>query len=128
MRYSLLQLIRDASSLYGSQNLHANSLHPGGIATNLQKHWSQAARDSFTKDDFVRKIMKSPAQGCATTVWAAIGSEWAHKGGKYLENEQVSPPFVEGSHPGEAGYAPHAYDPEAEEKLWALSCELVQAD
>ena len=36
------------------------------------------------KDEALFKTMKSPEQGAATTVWAAIGQEWEKKGGEYL--------------------------------------------
>lgn len=68
--------------------------------------------------------MKSTEQGAATTVWAAVAAEWEGTGGKYLEDVSVSGPM------GEQvvlapGYAPHAYDEEAAEKLWNVSNELV---
>lgn len=66
--------------LYGSKGLHANSLMPGGILTGLQAHVSAdlvKAWDGFPG-------MKSPEQGAATTVLAAVGKEWEGVGGKYL--------------------------------------------
>ena len=34
------------------------------------------------------KILKSPEQGAATTIYAAISKEWEGKGGKYLEDAE----------------------------------------
>lgn len=125
LRQVLVADCTSLGSLYGSQGLHATSVNVGGIATGLQKHFPQAVRDSFTNDPETAKIMKTTAQGCATTVWAAIGAEWKDRGGVYLENEAVSPAVAPTGHPGRAGYAEHAYDEEAEAKLWELSCSMT---
>ena len=70
---------------------------------------------------------KSPEQGAATTVWAAVGAEWRTKGGKYLEDCQISPPVEdkENLSPLDVGYKPYAYDEGAAKKLWGVSNELV---
>ncbi|OHE92533.1 short-chain dehydrogenase [Colletotrichum orchidophilum] len=108
---------------YGAKGLHALSLMPGGIETPLQRHSPEIS--VMIKDPHIAKIMKSTAQGAATSVWAAVAKEWEGKGGKYLENcaeaEQVAP---------EAGmlapgYAPTAFDPAAEKKLWIESLKMV---
>lgn len=109
--------------LYGSQGLHAYSLHPGGIWTNLQVH-VQEQMDKYKGDPVVEAYMKSTAQGAATTIWAAVGKVWEGKGGKYLEDCAVAEPAVDAGQLS-GGYAAHAYDPEAEEKLWTLSEKLV---
>ncbi|KAJ3007588.1 hypothetical protein HKX48_009043 [Thoreauomyces humboldtii] len=110
--------------LYGEKNLHALSLHPGGIETPLQRHLDPSFWKKYDNPE-TRAYMKSTAQGAATTVWAAVGAEWANKGGKYLEDCSVSPAHgTEGINPM-LGYAKHAYDPEAEKKLWQLSNRLV---
>lgn len=74
----------------------------------------------------MEKAMKSPEQGAATTVWAAIGKQWEGCGGKYLEDCSISKPFQEGdASPLAPGYAPHAYDVEAARQLWDVSVKLV---
>ena len=74
-----------------------------------------------------KAMAKSPEQGAATTVWAAIGKEWLDKGGKYLEDCQISQAVTkeEGLTPLDNGYKPYAYNEELEKKLWAVSNELV---
>ena len=42
------------------------------------------------------RYMKSPEQGCATTVLAAVGRELEGKGGVYLDNCAICPPVREG--------------------------------
>jgi len=116
---------------YGSKNLHATSLMPGGIWTPLQRHLPQEVMDGWRANDEVALGMKSTEQGAATTVWAAIGAEWAQKGGKYLENCAEAGPVDTSNGPpslGMPGYAPHAYDQEGAKKLWELSLKLVGAN
>lgn len=112
---------------YSSQNLTANSLNPGGIATPLQRHLDQAVMDGWARDPKVLNFMKSTAQGAATTIWAALAKVWEGKGGKYLEDCRV-PPLTVISTPGGPGHASWAYDPVGERKLWKLSCVIVGAE
>ena len=70
--------------------------------------------------------MKSPEQGAATTVWAAISKDWESKGGVYLEDCDVSPPLQAGDvSPLAKGYNPWAYDEAAAKQLWDISNNLV---
>lgn len=110
---------------YGTEGIHALSLHPGSITTPLQRHiadneWAQAIRNSPA---YVA-VRKSTEQGAATTVWAAIAKEWEGKGGKHLDNVQESVPVQEGANAGMGGYAPLAYNPEGEARLWADSLRM----
>ena len=77
--------------------------------------------------DDMKRVLKDPEQGAATTVWAAVGQDWKAKGGKYLENCQVSEPapHLEGLSPSLPGYAPHIYDQDAARKLWKVSNQVV---
>lgn len=110
---------------YGDRGLHALSLHPGGIATGLQVHMSEERKAQFQKDEKIRNYMKSPGQGAATTVYAAVSKDWEEKGGRYLEDcDEASE-----NEPGNvAGYAKWAYNEEDEKKLWADSCKMVGVD
>ncbi|EXJ87735.1 hypothetical protein A1O1_04660 [Capronia coronata CBS 617.96] len=109
---------------YGPRGLHAWSLMPGGIMTGLQVHVDFSAMLDLPE---VQRIMKSPAQGAATTVLAAVDKDLHGKGGKYLEDcavaEPVKPELVQEL--AVSGYAPWAYDEEAAKKLWSVSCEIV---
>lgn len=112
--------------LYGAQGVHAYSLMPGGIWTPLQQHVQkdmEAARSSTA----VMNYIKSLEQGCATTVWAATARELEAKGGVYCEDCEVAGPKPEdAANPHIApGYAPFAFDPEKEEKLWEMSLGMV---
>ena len=70
--------------------------------------------------------MKSPEQGAATTVWAAVGAEWEGKGGRFLEDCSVSEPFSGGTRALTPGHAAYAYDEAAAGKLWELSVDMVK--
>ncbi|KAF4960753.1 hypothetical protein FSARC_10382 [Fusarium sarcochroum] len=110
---------------YGSQGLHATSLHPGGILTPLAKHLPEAQLDAQKGLEGVAESFKSPEQGAATTVWAAIGQEWEGRGGRYLGNCAESGPLGDESIYTTTGYAKHAYDPVLEQRLWEDSMKLV---
>jgi NAD(P)-dependent dehydrogenase (short-subunit alcohol dehydrogenase family) len=112
---------------YGPHHLHGNALHPGGIATNLQRYMDPAVMARFSEDPQTRAYLKSPEQGAATTVWAAIGKAFEGVGGKYLEDCMVSPPAppAENRTPRDRGYETWAFNEENEDRLWRVSNELV---
>jgi len=105
--------------------INANSVMPGGILTPLQRHLpreEQMAMGWIDADgNLLAKGFKTPAQGASTSVWAAVGEELEGVGGLYLENLAEAPPY-EGAR---VGVMPHALDPEAAERLWALSEETT---
>jgi NAD(P)-dependent dehydrogenase (short-subunit alcohol dehydrogenase family) len=109
---------------YGAEGLHAVSLHPGGIWTGLQVH-VPSMKETLGHKPEVIAYMKSTEQGCATTVWAAVARCWEGKGGRYLEDCQISPPVPENHQMSDRGYTKWAFDAENEARLWKLSNELV---
>ncbi|KAF2758647.1 NAD(P)-binding protein [Pseudovirgaria hyperparasitica] len=110
---------------YSSQHLTSTSLNPGGIWTPLQRHVSKETQESWDKDPNVPKFMKSPEQGAATSVWAAIGKVWEGNGAKYLEDVGLSYEVDKSGDVSPGGYAAHAFDAEGAEKMWKVSCELT---
>ncbi|KAH7358314.1 WW domain-containing oxidoreductase [Plectosphaerella cucumerina] len=117
----------EAERRYGSKGLHALSLHPGIIQTGLSRHLPEEVLASFATNEALLKSMKNPAQGAATTVYAALSKEWEGRGGRYLSNlaEATAVDPAAGGLPSEPHYFPWAYDRETEEKLWDASCKLV---
>ncbi|PLB47580.1 dehydrogenase with different specificitie [Aspergillus steynii IBT 23096] len=109
---------------YGAQGLHAFSLHPGAIATELLRHVSDEQKADWEKNDFLKNYWKSPEQGAATSVWAAVAKELEGTGGKYLDDCQIAPPADPSQRHG-PGYAEWAYSPEMEARLWAKTLELL---
>ncbi|KAG5786635.1 hypothetical protein H9Q69_014288 [Fusarium xylarioides] len=120
-----IYLANEIDRRYGSQGLHATSVHPGGIMTELSRYIPAEVLQALASSDTAKKMIKSPEQGAATTVWAAIGKQWENAGGKYLENCQEAPPAKEIDHHFGKGYAPHAYDPEREARLWNDALKIV---
>lgn len=108
---------------YQSQNLRALSLHPGGILTPLARFLPTI--DDIKADKQLYSTIKDPGQGAATTVWGAVAKEWEGKGGVYLDEVAegwLTPPdalYYRG------GYAPQAFDPPTEQKLWDVSLKLT---
>ena len=94
--------------------------------TNLPRHINAATLKAMVTPA-MQSAMKSPQQGAATTVWAAIGKEWERKGGKYLEDCSESEPDQSegGKDLLRKGYAKHIYDQTAAEQLWNVSMKLV---
>jgi NAD(P)-dependent dehydrogenase (short-subunit alcohol dehydrogenase family) len=110
---------------YGSRGLHATSVHPGLIATGLMQHMDPTMVEAFKKDEGMYKLTKSPEQGAATTVWAAIGREWEKKGGEYLAECGKTTRGNDNHEIGGVGFAGHAYDAEKEARLWEDSLKMV---
>ena len=106
---------------YGPKGLHSLSVMPGGIMTGLQVHVIDQLSAGL---DAARNYMKSPEQGAATTVYAALSKEWEGRGGRYLEDCQEAERTDDPS-PLAVGYHPRAYNEEGEKKLWADSLEYV---
>lgn len=110
--------------LHGSQGLHGLSVHPGAILTGLQRESAAEIKARVASDEMLRRALKSPAQGAATQVWAAVAPVWEGRGGVYLEDcrvarESEEPSLLWG------GYRSYIYDEEAEKKLWEMSEEMV---
>ena len=112
------------------RGIRAFSLHPGKILTPLQRHLTRAEMIAEGWLDasgaLADPTFKTPAQGAATQVWAATSPLLDGLGGLYCEDcdvavraEAVEAPFV--------GVKAYAVDPEAAERLWALSADLTGA-
>ncbi|KIW09361.1 uncharacterized protein PV09_00259 [Verruconis gallopava] len=119
---------------YGAKHLHATSVHPGGILSGLMVHVADTPEiKSLSKDPVALAYFKTPEQGAATSVYAALSEEWKNKGGKYLSDCVEQSPFPsDASHwmsiaDGD-GYERWAYDPESEKKLWATSLKAVNIE
>ena len=110
---------------YGAKGLHAWAVHPGGITTDLGRHMPPEAVEGILKDEAIAKIWKSPEQGAATTVWAAVAKALEGQGGKYLEDCHISKPYNPADGQWGAGHATWAYDAGEEARLWKKSLELV---
>ncbi|EMC99155.1 hypothetical protein BAUCODRAFT_65569 [Baudoinia panamericana UAMH 10762] len=110
-----------------AQNILAWSVHPGAIlTTELTRHMTPQQWESFGDLSVFRPIAKSMEQGAATQVWAAVAPYFEKQnGGRYLADVGESGPQTPDTSRGGPEYAPHAYNEEAEERLWALSYDAV---
>ena len=124
-------LANSIESHFGSQNLHATSVHPGLItSSNLGSHLPAEQSAMFYQPE-VQKTAKSVEQGAATQVWAAVGQEWKDKGGRYLSNMADALSTEEKAkeegmtYMANDGYHAWAYDKEGAERLWRESFGLV---
>ncbi|GMF81244.1 unnamed protein product [Aspergillus oryzae] len=110
---------------YGSQGLHAFSVHPGGIRTGLQHYVPKEQKDAWDQDDAISSVWKTSEHGAATTVWAAVAKELEGKGGKYLEDCQIAEKYDQSTGTAGKGYAPWVYDEAKQAKLWEMSLNLA---
>ena len=111
---------------HGRQGITANAVHPGGIMTGLQKflpHEEMAALGWFKPDGTPLDIFKTPAQGAATSVWAATTPTLAGRGGLYLEDCGIGVPQPASNRV--SGFSPHVADPEGAQRLWSVSLALL---
>lgn len=104
-------------------DIRAFAVHPGGIATPLQRHLTmeeQVAMGWYDADGNVHPGFKSIEQGAATSVWCATSPLLHDKGGLYCEDCDVAAMWVEGMNIN-TGVRSHAIDAETAARLWTLS-------
>jgi len=102
------------------------SVHPGGIATPLQRHLTmeeQTAMGWYDEEGNTNPGFKSTEEGASTTVWAATSEMLDGKGGVYCEDCDVAAPASEDT--PHKGVHPHILDAELAAALWSKSEELT---
>lgn len=113
---------------YGAQGVTANSVHPGGIMTGLQKFLpveEMRAMGWFKEDGTPVDRFKNTQQGASTSIWAATAPELKGHGGLYLEDCQQALPADPANRT--SGYSPHIADAQAAERLWIVSEALLRS-
>jgi NAD(P)-dependent dehydrogenase (short-subunit alcohol dehydrogenase family) len=103
--------------------VRAFSVHPGGIMTDLQRSLTteeMRAMGWIDEAGTPAPQFKTTEQGAATTIWAAASPDLDGLGGVYCEDCDIANAVEAGGGYG-PGVRPHACDPEAAMKLWALS-------
>ncbi|MEI4272594.1 SDR family NAD(P)-dependent oxidoreductase [Klenkia sp. LSe6-5] len=112
----------EATRRWAEDGVVANALMPGGIMTNLQRHVSQDVIDGWERAQREgRATFKTPEQGAATTLVAAVAPEFA-TGGHYLEDCQEARTVGDDERTRD-GVRAWALDPGNAERLWAVSEE-----
>jgi len=102
--------------------IHAFAVHPGAIMTELGRHL-QLEDIQYLQTRSRGMQFKSVEQGAATSCFAATAPELAGRGGLYCEDCHVA--AVDDAVDAPEGVKSYALDPEAAERLWALSEGLV---
>lgn len=118
--------------------VHAYSVHPGRIITDLARYMSREELQRMGGLDAQgRPIadlslgMKNPEQGAATSIWAATSPLLNDMGGVYCEDCNIAALMPDdavtaaGSGALSSGVRRWATDPAAARKLWLLSEELT---
>ena len=106
-----------------AHGVRAFSVHPGGIATPLQRHLTreeQIAMGWMDKDGNIDERFKSTEEGAATSVWCATSPLLDGMGGVYCEDCNVAE-AVAADFPGFSGARPHIRDEGLAAGLWDLS-------
>lgn len=121
-----------ALDAHAGGRLHAYSVHPGGILTDLQRHMPREeliARQWMDADGNPNPMFKTPEQGASTGLWAATASELVDRGGVYCEDcsiKGVVPP--DHADPATGGVKQWAIDVDAAERLYGLSVDATGLD
>ncbi|MFE3737019.1 SDR family NAD(P)-dependent oxidoreductase [Streptomyces sp. NPDC059134] len=116
----------EAHRRWSDQGITANALMPGGIRTGLQRHLDGAATDPEQQRIFDDYPWRTAQQGAATSVLLAASPLVEGIGGRYFENCNEVLPSDLASADGDAdGVAAHALDPEAAQRLWKVSAQLL---
>ncbi len=111
---------------FADHGIHAYSVHPGGIHTELGRYMTSDVRAEMMKQitDQGRTITwKTVPQGAATSVWAATAAELDDHGGAYLEDCHVA--TISDDDAANDGVRAYALDVDRADALWALSERLV---
>jgi NAD(P)-dependent dehydrogenase (short-subunit alcohol dehydrogenase family) len=115
----------EAGRRWSAEGITMNALMPGSIATNLQRHISQAELQERIRQSGAgaTRRVKTPEQGAATTLVLATSPLLEGVSGKYFEDSNEAAPAEPGSHL--RGVAPYAQTPESAAQLWKVSEETL---
>ena len=99
------------SSRPGQAVVTANALHPGVVNTSFGAEDPASVQRVFVP--FLRPLMKTPAQGAATSIHLASAAELSHVTGQYFANSKSKKS------------SQRSYDQPAAARLWQVSADLV---
>jgi NAD(P)-dependent dehydrogenase (short-subunit alcohol dehydrogenase family) len=102
---------------WAKDGICSNALHPGAIATGLQKH-TGGLKTPVDK-------RKTPTQGASTSVLLAASPLLEGVSGLYFEDCNQARQVTKRPADFTGGYAAYALDPGNAERLWDLSLKLI---
>lgn len=115
-----------------ARGIHAYSVHPGGIITDLQRHMPReelVQRGWVDENGTPNPRFKTPEEGAATGLWAATAPELITRGGVYAEDSSLKGVVpADHSDSTSGGVKEWAIDTEAADRLWALSVTATGLD
>ena len=102
---------------WARDGITVNAVNPGPVlATGLTRHYDPAVLDRMLASSAWK--VKTPAQGAATSVFAATWPPLEGIGGRYFEDCNEAEPGAPG---GRRGVAAYALDPDNAAHLWQVS-------
>jgi len=111
----------EARRRWSADGVTAAAVMPGGIWTNLQRHWDPAVLADMQR----RYTTKTAQQGAATSVYVAVRAELGPDSPVYYEDCHPSA-IVERVTDGLHGVVNHALDAATALQLWETSEQLVR--
>ncbi|MGO4139470.1 SDR family NAD(P)-dependent oxidoreductase [Rhizobium brockwellii] len=102
---------------WASDGIVSNSLNPGAIATNLQRHTGGLKTPEH--------LRKNPQQGAATSVLLAASPLVEGVTGRYFDNCQEAPSIARRPDGKLEGVAPYALDSANADRLWQMALDIV---
>jgi NAD(P)-dependent dehydrogenase (short-subunit alcohol dehydrogenase family) len=114
-----------AARRWAGDGIEVNALHPGAVAdSNLARHYDPAVLEQLHASG--RYTYKTLAQGAATSVYVATSPLLDGVVGRYFENcQEADPDDPTAAGIDAAGVAPYALDPDAAERLWTVSEQMI---
>jgi NAD(P)-dependent dehydrogenase (short-subunit alcohol dehydrogenase family) len=113
----------EATKRWASDGITVNALMPGAIQTKLQRYVTDDELDRLrAQSGGGGPAWKTPEQGAATSVLVATSPLLEGVGGRYFEDCNEAGLNQPGTRRGVAAYA---LDPEAAERLWQMSVEML---
>jgi NAD(P)-dependent dehydrogenase (short-subunit alcohol dehydrogenase family) len=122
-RANVLHAVALTKRLAGT-GITANSVHPGAIRTEVFRDLTEAdVQGALGWSAASGSPEKTPSQGAATEVWAAVSPEAEALSGLYFEDCGIARHIP--ADWGAAGVLDEALDPATAELLWAASEKIV---
>jgi len=113
---------------FAKKGVTANAVTPSAVVSKLGRHatFEDAVALGWIRPDGTVPDMefKTPDQGAATSIWAAVAPELAGIGGLYFEDCQVAPEWS--PEKPLKGVMSHSMDPQKADRLWAAAEQMVE--